>query len=122
MKNRAFSMFTLISAVLLLTGSTGFCRTALEVLIPTGDVQVTVAQMPKRLGTLSGKTIAFFWNTKANGDIFFDEVASILKEKHGAKVVTFYPGKGDATKQAPAKAIDQVVRTKPDLIINGPCD
>ena len=45
----------------------------------------SAADMPlaSRRGELDGRTIGFLWNTKGNADIYLDEIAKLLDQRHG---------------------------------------
>ena len=79
-------------------------------------------QMPElaqRFDTLDGKTIGFFWNTKPNGDVFFDTIAELMEQQFkNVKVLKLYPGKPNPAAHSPRSNILSAVE-KCDGIVNG---
>ena len=76
-------------------------------------------RLAQRLDTLEGKTIGLFWNTKPNGDIFFDRVAELLEEQFkNIKVIKYYPGKPNPAAPGAASAIKEAAE-QCDGVING---
>jgi hypothetical protein len=70
--------------------------------------------------TLLGKTVGFIDNTKPNFSTIADDMAMILKERHGVKDVVRHR-KRVASVPAPEAAIADVVE-KCDLVITGSGD
>lgn len=56
----------------------------LEVLNPRGEI--TAVEMKglsnPRLTDLNGKRIGFFWNAKPDGDVYWNRVAELIKQKY----------------------------------------
>ena len=42
-----------------------------------------------RLDTLAGKTIGVIWNGRPPGDVLFERMFNVLRERHGLKEVIF---------------------------------
>jgi hypothetical protein len=65
----------------------------LEILNPRGEVDPPPSQAPNpRIDTLDGKKIALYWNSKENGNVFWDEIEILLKAKYPTVTVLRYNG------------------------------
>ena len=62
-----------------------------ELVNPEGVVRIVSMNLPPRISTLEGKTVALRWNGKPNGNILLDRIAELLAEKvKNVKVVKAY--------------------------------
>ena len=79
----------------------------ITVLNPTAAPMVREFRRAPRLATVEGATIALLNNSKANADVFLDELAGILRDRfHVAEVLT--AGKPSSSKIAPVAVLDDL--------------
>lgn len=65
----------------------------IEVLNPRGEVDPPPTQSPtERIDSLEGKKIALYWNSKQNGDVFWDAIEEILKAEYPTATILRYNG------------------------------
>lgn len=62
----------------------------MTVLHPAAEHTVQIQPTAPRLATLQGMTIALIDNHKRNADVYLDEIAQLLQERHGVANVTTY--------------------------------
>lgn len=70
-----------------------------------------------RLTTLAGKTIGVIWNGRPPGDVLFDQMFRILREKYAIKDVVFR-SKPYIGNIAPAEVFDELAK-KCDAVVTG---
>jgi hypothetical protein len=75
--------------------------TMIRVLSPVGVVGGDTASVPPLPGSLSGLTIGFLDNRKANFDLLADEIGALLAAEHGVKAVIRRRKANAATPAAP---------------------
>ena len=99
-----------------------------ELLNPMGVIQRAQIDPAPRISTLEGKTVALRWNSKHNGDVVLNHLASLLQKKFPSiKIVKMYEkdpsltliSGSNAESERIAKAVAAV---KPDLVIASQCD
>ena len=82
----------------------------LTVLNPRGEITPPpVAPPSARIADLTGKKIAIYWNGKAGGDNFWNNIEALVKEKLPNAIVLRYNGPfdiGDAQAAKLAKEAD----------------
>ena len=54
----------------------------ITVLNPTAPPRQFRAEMAQRPPDLRGKTVGFLWNSKPNGDVLFQRLEQLLREKY----------------------------------------
>jgi hypothetical protein len=68
-------------------------KVTLEVLNPRGEVDPPSTLPPNaRVTSLDGKKIALYWNSKENGNVFWDEIEKILKVEFPTATILRYNG------------------------------
>ena len=75
--------------------------TMVRVLSPVGVAGGDTASVPPLPGSLSGLTIGFLDNRKANFDLLADEIGALLAKEHGVKAVVRRRKANAATPAAP---------------------
>lgn len=91
----------------------------IRVLNPVGESRVTVQPAPA-LPPLRGKTVGFIDNRKTNFDRLVEDLAGILRDRHGvARVI--HRQKAHAAVGAPPELLAEMARTC-DLVITGSGD
>jgi hypothetical protein len=82
----------------------------LTVLNPRGEIAPVPVLTPQpRLSDLSGKKIGIYWNGKSGGNLFWNIVEQLLKQKLPTATVIRYEGAydiGDALAAKMAKEVD----------------
>ena len=76
----------------------------LIVLDPTAAPREMVQAMAPVLGGLGGRSVGFLWNSKPNGDLLFERLEKLLREKYEISDVVY---KRKPTASIPAK--DEVI-------------
>ena len=56
-------------------------KAQIEVRNPVAEARPTAVMPARRLGTLSGKRIALWWNTKSHGDIALSAAAEAVQQR-----------------------------------------
>jgi hypothetical protein len=79
----------------------------ITVLNPTAAPMVREFRRAPRLATIEGATIALLNNSKANADVFLDELAGVLRERYRVGEVLF-AGKSSSSKIAPSALLDDL--------------
>ena len=109
MKTKISSCCMLLAIVLMSTTFAGAAVT-LTVLNPRGEITPPpVAPPSARIADLTGKKIAIYWNGKAGGDNFWNNIEALVKEKLPNTLVLRYSGPfdiGDAQAAKIAKEAD----------------
>jgi hypothetical protein len=87
-------------AVAVILYSIGFLQAAgevrLQVLNPRGEITLPPVFAPSaRIADLAGKKIALYWNGKAGGDHFWNQVELLLKSKLPNATILRYQGAFD---------------------------
>ena len=72
----------------------------LIVLDPTAAPREMVQAMAPVLGGLGGRSVGFLWNSKPNGDLLFERLEKLLREKYEISDVVY---KRKPTASIPAK-------------------
>ncbi|OGP64556.1 MAG: hypothetical protein A2169_14150 [Deltaproteobacteria bacterium RBG_13_47_9] len=108
-------------------GSTSLTKEKMQewkVVNPAGTIDIKTAKSAPRLTNLEGKTIAFRWNFKHNGNHYLDRIAELLKEKvPSAKVIKIYEIDRSTINQSgsiedSARLARSIAEFKPDLVIS----
>ena len=83
-------------------------KSKLVVLNPTAAPREMVQTMAPVLDGLGGQSVGFLWNSKPNGDLLFERLEKLLREKYEIANVVF---KRKPTASLPAKeeVIDELV-------------
>jgi hypothetical protein len=58
----------------------------IRVLDPTGVPRQVSENSAPRLRDLRGRTVGFVWNNKPNGDLLFEHLARMLREKYEVRM------------------------------------
>jgi len=81
----------------------------LKVLNPRGALDTSkVRGINPRVPDINGKTIGLYWNGKPDGDLFWDTVEGILKERYPDVTVVRYFGPGDLGETTALKVAEEV--------------
>ena len=83
----------------------------LIVLDPTAAPREMCQAMAPVLGGLGGQSLGFLWNSKPNGDLLFERLGKLLKEKYEIADVVY---KRKPTASIPAK--DEVIDELADSV------
>lgn len=86
-----------------------------EVLDPTGEVNVSSESIAPRTDGLEGKTVGLLDNSKSNANVLLDEVANILIEKYGVEE-TIYKRKDKSP--IPADDLANQLHSQCDAVVN----
>ena len=90
---------------------------------PTGVIKIARINPAKRISTLDGKTVAFRWNGKNNGDVVLDHLCDLMGKKFpNTRFVKIYqkdPSTVGISGSAPEseRIARSMVSLKPDLVI-----
>jgi hypothetical protein len=100
----------MLLAVFLVNTTSARGAVTLTVLNPRGEIASPPAAPPSaRIADLTGKKIAIYWNGKAGGDNFWNNIEALVKERLPNTVVLRYDGPfdiGDAQAAKIAKEAD----------------
>ncbi|MEC9013379.1 MAG: hypothetical protein VYA78_02265 [Chloroflexota bacterium] len=80
----------------------------LVVLNPTASPREMVQTMAPVLDGLGGQSVGFLWNSKPNGDLLFERLEKLLREKYEIANVV-YKRKPTASLPAKEEVIDELV-------------
>ena len=94
--------------------------TLIRVLSPIGVTVGETLSVPPLPASLAGRTVGFLDNTKHNFDRLVGEVGSLLRERHGVKVIV-HRRKANASTPAAAELIDELAKTC-DVVLAGSAD
>lgn len=89
------------------------------VLDPTSERSVTTVVRPARVPSLAGLTVGLLDISKPRGDVFLDELSSLLSGRYGCSVVRY--AKPTFTKPAPVD-LRHEISTKCDVVIEALAD
>lgn len=81
----------------------------IKVLDPTLDAETEAVGLAARLSSLEGRTVGLLDNHKHNVDRFLDHVESLLRSRHGVKLVVRVL-KPDQSRPAPPEALAELSR------------
>jgi hypothetical protein len=91
-----FSVFSLLILCLPVHDASAAAAVTLRVLNPLGEITPPPVSAPStRISDLAGKKIAIYWNGKAGGDNFWNNIEALLKEKLPNASVLRYHGPFD---------------------------
>jgi len=99
-----------------------------EIVNPTGVIKKADIKPAARITSLEGKTIAFRWNGKHNGDVFLGRLAELMAEKvPSATIVKAWEADPSMNKisgsAAESKRIAKALKDmKADIVIASQCD
>jgi hypothetical protein len=99
-----------------------------EIIIPAGEIEKTSIDPAPRITSLDGKTIALRWNSKNNGDVFLDHLATLLQKKYPtAKIIKTYELEKSlntisGTADISMKITEFIKGQKPDIVIAAQAD
>ena len=85
-------------------------KSKLVVLNPTAAPREMVQTMAPVLDGLGGQSVGFLWNSKPNGDLLFERLEKLLREKYEIANVV-YKRKPTASLPAKEEVIDELVGT-----------
>ncbi len=88
----------------------------LIVLDPTTAPREMVQAMAPVLNDLGGQSIGFLWNSKPNGDLLFERLEKLLREKYEIANVV-YKRKPTASLPAKEEVIDELVGSVQAVIV-----
>jgi hypothetical protein len=92
----AFSVFSLLMVCLLVHEASAAATLTLRVMNPLGEITPPPVSAPStRISDLAGKKVAIYWNGKAGGDNFWNNIEALLKEKLPNASVLRYHGPFD---------------------------
>ena len=83
-------------------------KSKLVVLNPTAEPREMVQTMAPVLDGLGGQSVGFLWNSKPNGDLLFERLEKLLREKYEIANV-LYKRKPTASLPAKEEVIDELV-------------
>ncbi|GIS94001.1 MAG: hypothetical protein CM1200mP22_12380 [Dehalococcoidia bacterium] len=83
-------------------------KSKLVVLNPTASPREMVQTMAPVLDGLGGQSVGFLWNSKPNGDLLFERLEKLLREKYEIANVV-YKRKPTASLPAKEEVIDELV-------------
>ena len=83
-------------------------KSKLVVLNPTASPREMVQTMAPVLDGLGGQSVGFLWNSKPNGDLLFERLEKLLREKYEIANV-LYKRKPTASLPAKEEVIDELV-------------
>jgi hypothetical protein len=100
-----FSVFSLLMSCLPIHEASAAAAITLKVMNPLGEITPPPVSAPStRISDLAGKKVAIYWNGKAGGDNFWNNIEALLKEKLPNASVLRYHGPFDLG-DAPAARI-----------------
>ncbi len=106
----ALAIFVLSTVCLPTNEAAGAAAVALKVLNPRGEITPPpIFALSPRISDLAGKKIAIYWNGKAGGDNFWNNIEALLKDKLPNAKILRYSGPfdlGDAKAAQIAKEAD----------------
>ena len=79
----------------------------ITVLNPTAPPRQLRTDMAPRSDDLRGKAVGFLWNSKPNGDVLFQRLEQLLREKYEVPAV-LYRRKPTASIPAAAPVVDEL--------------
>ncbi|MQG35113.1 MAG: hypothetical protein FI717_12520 [SAR202 cluster bacterium] len=88
----------------------------LVVLDPTAAPRKMVQTMAPELAGLGGQNVGFLWNSKPNGDLLFQRLEKLLREKYEISS-TVYKRKPTASLPATDQVIDELVESSQAVIV-----
>ena len=88
----------------------------LIVLDPTAAPREMVQAMAPVLDGLGGQSVGFLWNSKPNGDLLFERLEKLLREKYEIANVV-YKRKPTASLPAKEDVIDELVASVQAVIV-----
>ena len=88
----------------------------LIVLDPTAAPREMVQAMAPVLDGLGGQSVGFLWNSKPNGDLLFERLEKLLREKYEIANVV-YKRKPTASLPAKENVIDELVASVQAVIV-----
>ena len=91
-------------------------RAKLIVLDPTAAPREMVQAMAPALVGLGGQSIGFLWNNKPNGDLLFERLEKLLREKYEISEV-IHRRKPTASLPATELVIDELVASVQAVIV-----
>ena len=91
-------------------------RAKLIVLDPTAAPREMVQAMAPELDGLGGQSIGFLWNSKPNGDLLFERLEKLLREKYEIADVV-YKRKPTASLPATESVIDELAESVQAVIV-----
>ena len=96
---RCFQVFAVLGLSMVNSSTNsvfGAAALTLKVLNPRGEITPPPVNAPSaRISDLAGKKIAIYWNGKAGGDNFWNNIEALLKEKLPNSTVLRYNGPFD---------------------------
>jgi hypothetical protein len=100
----AFAVLGLSMAFFSVAEASAEATVTLTVLNPLGEIAPPPVSAPSaRIPDPAGKRIAIYWNGKAGGDNFWDDIEALLKEKLPNAHVSRYDGPFDLGDDRAAK-------------------
>lgn len=82
----------------------------ITVLNPTAPPRELRTEMADRPDDLRGRAVGFLWNSKPNGDVLFQRLEQLLREKYEISE-SFYRRKPTASIPAEPRVIDEMAAT-----------
>lgn len=98
-----------------------------ELVNPAGARKIDPEEIAPRLTTLEGKTVALFWNSKPNGNLFLDRIAELLIEQvPDITVIKLWEVmssmESTSTNLLSSEQLEEIAQLSPDLVISSQCD
>lgn len=97
MKNKLAGFLVAVVVLLYSTGSVQSAEAIkLQVLNPRGEITLPPVVAPSaRISDLAGKKIGLYWNGKAGGNNFWNQIEALLKAKLSGATIVRYEGPFD---------------------------
>ena len=98
-----------------------------ELLNPAGERQIEPKEIAARITTLENKTVALFWNSKPNGNLFLDRIAELLTDQvKNIRVIKLWEVMSSmettTTNLLSSEQLEEIAQLSPDLVIASQCD
>ena len=91
-------------------------RPKLIVLDPTAAPREMVQAMAPELASLGGQPVGFLWNSKPNGDLLFERLEKLLRERYEIADVV-YKRKPTASLPAEVRVLDELAGSVQAVIV-----
>ena len=91
-------------------------KSTIVVLDPTAPPRDLRHDLAERLAGLGGRTVGFLWNSKPNGDILFNRLEQLLREKYEIADVV-YRRKPTASLGATEKVLEELAASADAVVI-----
>ncbi len=86
------------------------------VLNPTAAPRDLRHDMASRQSDIRGLTVGFLWNNKPNGDILFNRIEELLRQKYEINA-TMHRSKATASIPAPKEVLDELATSAQAVVV-----